>query len=686
MTVTPRSDYPRPDFDRSHSWRSLNGGWDFAPDPELSGLQRGLPTDTAKWPHDIVVPFAWETQASGVALHWMPCGWYRRRIEVPAEWADQQVILHFGAVHHKATVWVSGAEIGTHEGGYTPFEFDITAALSASAATVVVRVEAPIDKREIAHGKQRSIPRDDYDGCSFTPSSGIWQSVWLEARPSTYVQQVSLRPSQGLDAIDAEIVLDGPHVDGAKLQVEVVGSGLPPVEMVAKTERQRLTLPIAEPVLWQPNDPHVYGVRVELDSADGVDRVLTSTGLRSVAVEDGQILLNGSRLSVRGVLDQGYWPATGITAPSDEAFIVDLELARAVGYNLVRKHLKLEDPRFLYHADRLGILVWAEPASTGVFTPDGVRRFEAQIDPMVARDGNHPSIVIWGLYNEEWGLDWDVPGDVAKQDAVRRAVQLLRRLDPSRPLVDNSGWTHVDTDLIDWHIYDEHPAGWAAKVAALLSGRTDRFPVSIAVDTVVDKLLMASGGPAPSALPNLNSEYGGGYTSVERGWNLRWQTQELRRYDMLSGYIWTELYDIEHETAGLYTFERGLKDQGGNDPRAANAETVIVVNVVPEAPGRDIIVNTQDVEVRVQVSHHGNSPLRVTLASAWGPMFGPLVGAHVSTSRDCADLDVKPFSLSEEAVVAARMPDGLTSGRLHLFALSDGRVVASTCVDVEFVS
>jgi beta-galactosidase/beta-glucuronidase len=686
MTVTPRGEYPRPHFDRSHSWRSLNGSWDFAPDAELSGVQRGLPADTAAWPAEIVVPFAWETRASGVALHWMPCGWYRRRIEVPREWAGQRVILHFGAVHHRATVWVDGSEIGMHEGGYTPFELDITSALSGETAVVVVRVEAPIDKREIAHGKQRSIPRDDYDGCSFTPSSGIWQSVWLEARPATYVQQVSLRPSAGLDAIVADITLAGPIVDGSRLHVAVADSESRAVVLVAHTETQRVALPIADPVLWQPQDPHLYDVRFELSSADGIDSVVASTGLRSVSIEDGQILLNGSRLYVRGVLDQGYWPDSGITAPSDDAFVTDLELARVAGYNVVRKHLKLEDPRFLHHADRLGMLVWAEPASTGIFTPDAVARFEAQIEPMVARDGNHPSIVIWGLYNEEWGLDWDVPGDVAKQDAVRHTVALLRKLDPSRPLVDNSGWTHVETDLVDWHIYDEQPAGWAAKVAALMSGRTDRFPVSIAVDKVVDKLLMAAGGAAPAALPNLNSEYGGGYTSVERGWNLRWQTQELRRHDALSGYIWTELYDIEHETAGIYTFERSVKDQGGNDLRAANAETVLVVNVVPESPGRDLVVSSRDVAVRLQVSHHGVAPLQVRLASAWGPTFGPFESAQMGTSRDGGVLDVKPYMLSEEAVVATRMPDGMSRGRLHVLALADDHVVASTCVDVELLS
>ena len=695
MTVGIRGEYPRPHFDRSHSWRSLNGSWDFTPDPERTGADRALSSDAANWPDRIVVPFAWETPASGIARAWMPCGWYRRRVDVPSEWAGQRVILHFGAVHHVATVWVEGVEVGTHEGGYTPFEFDITDALSDSATsaddapragTVVVRVDAPLDKREIAHGKQRSIPRDDYDACSFTASSGIWQPVWIEARPATYLRSVALRPTEGLDGIVADIAVAGPNVRGATLRVQVIDSGLPEVEQFVDGAATSLILPIAQPVLWHADEPHLYEVSVELVSDDGVDRVVSNTGLRTVSVENGRVLLNGRRLYVRGVLDQGYWPGTGITAPSDEAFVRDLELAREAGYNVVRKHLKLEDPRFLYHADRLGMLVWAEPASTGVFSPDAVARFEAQIEPMVERDGNHPSIVIWGLYNEEWGLDWDVPGDAEKQGAVRNAVQLLKKLDPSRPVVDNSGWSHVETDLVDWHIYDEHPAGWATKVASLLSGRADRFPVSIAVDKVVDKLLMAGGGAPPADLPNLNSEYGGGYTSVERGWNLRWQTQELRRYDQLSGYVWTELYDIEHETAGIYTFDRTPKDLGGNLPRWSNADTVIVANVEPREAGLDLVVDDRVVEFRVQLSHHGATPCRVLVVSAWGPLLGPSQTARASTSRDVAVVELRPFELSEEIVVSHRLPDGMDAGRLHLFGVRDGTTIASSCVDVALAS
>lgn len=682
-----RPEYPRPHFDRSHTWLSLNGGWDFTADPTGTADARDL-AGRADWPQTVTVPFAWETEASGVTAHWLEYGWYRRTLIVPAAWRDQRVVLHFGAVHHQARVWVGGTEVGEHEGGYTPFEFDITDALAGrTEATVLVRVWAPVDKREIVHGKQRSVPRDDYDDCAFTPTSGIWQPVWLEARPATHVSALALAPGENLDAIAADITVAGPEAAGARLAVQVSG-GEPVTVTVDADGRARLTLPVAEPRLWSPADPHLYDVTVTLDTADGTDRIRSTTGLRRIETHGDHLLLNGERLYVRGVLDQGYWPHTGLTAPDDHAFVTDLELARRSGFNLVRKHLKLEDPRFLHHADRTGMLVWAEPASTGIFTPEAAARFEAQIAPMVARDGNHPSIVIWGLYNEEWGLDWDVPGDPAKQDAVRRAYDLLKGLDASRPVVDNSGWTHVATDLVDWHIYDETPAGWAAKVRPLLAEDAEDaedaagFPVGLGGGNIVRKLVMADGGPAP-AVPNLNSEYGGGRTSVERGWNQRWQTQELRRHDVLSGYVWTELYDIEHEFAGIYAFDRTLKDSGTSPAAAAHADTVLVVDAEPLAPGRDLVTGPgRKVAFDVRISHHGPTAERIAVAAVWGPVLGSAEGLAPAAGQDA--VSVEPYRLSEPVHITESLPDGATAARLHLLALhaSGGQVLGSTCVDV----
>lgn len=684
-----RPEYPRPHFDRSHAWLSLNGTWDFARDPAGAAEAGPQAADGPHWSEQITVPFAWETEASGVEAHWLACGWYRRTLTVPRDWAGQRVVLHFGAVHHEAEVWVNGVPAGAHEGGYTPFEFDVTDALggpdsaAGASATVLVRVSAPVDKREIVHGKQRSIPRDVYDICAFTPSSGIWQPVWLEARPATYLAHVALAASPGLDAIIATVTAAGPHAREARVTVEAAGTTVEATLPAAETTT--LTVPIADPRRWSPEDPHLYAVEVRLASADGVDRAVATTGLRRVEVRGSEILLNGERVYLRGVLDQGYWPRTGMTAPDDAAFVTDLEIARQAGFNLVRKHLKLEDPRFLHHADRLGMLVWAEPASTGVFTAQAVARFEAQIEPMVRRDGNHPSVVVWGLYNEEWGLDWDVAADPAKQRAVRHAYELLKSLDDSRPAVDDSGWSHVATDLVDWHIYDETPRGWAEKVRALIERGEPSFPVGLGPEFVVDKQLFATPDAAAAGeRPNLNSEFGGGTTSVERGWNLRWQTLELRRYDQLSGYVWTELYDIEHETAGIFSFERALKDTGANPPGITNAATVAIPDLDPAAPGRDLVAGDGGaVAFPVRISHHGSAPLDATVLAAWtAPFAEDAPPASAADAAAAGPVKVRPYRLSDPIQVVATLPAGASAARLHLLLVASGEVVGRTFLDV----
>jgi len=677
-----RPEYPRPQFDRSHSWRSLNGEWDFRRDPSASTSREGL--DGADWNDRIIVPFAWETAASGVCAQWLACGWYRRDLEIPPEWSGQRIILHFGAVHHAATVWVDSTEVGSHEGGYTPFELDITDALAGGRGELFVRVAAPLDKRFIVHGKQRSIPRDDYDNCAFTPSSGIWQSVWLESRPATWISGVSLVPSEDLQGIEARVELGGQHADGATVEFTI--DGQPAVTVTSGEDGViEVTLPVRKPRLWSPADPHLYYVAVEASTSDGVDVVIAYTGLRSISIDGESLVLNGERLYIRGVLDQGYWPRTGITAPNDEAYVKDIEIAGQAGFTVIRKHLKLEDPRFHYHADRLGMLVWAEPASTGRFSEQGAARFEDQIEPMVRRDGNHPSIVIWGLYNEEWGLDWDVAGDPVKQRAVLRAFQLLKSLDPLRPAVDNSGWSHVETDIVDWHIYDETPAGWATKLDNLFTKNQPSFPVGIGPGIVVEKPVMAVNPDTDDGKPNLNSEFGGGFTSVERGWNQRWQTLELRGIDRLSGYVWTELYDVEHEMAGLYDAERFLKDNGGNAAADSNAATVLVPAITPLAPGRDVVASSDgSVDFEVRVSHHGASSVTGQLVTVWGAPLGTISvgGIRNADPHEAPTVGAEPFILGAPVPIAERMPIGMDSARLHLALVCGHDVLAVVAIDV----
>ncbi len=672
--MIPRSEYPRPHFDRSHSWLTLNGDWDFVPDPDNRGLEAGwhLP-DAAPWSQTITVPFAWETPASRVARHWLPVAWYRRYIRRPAEWSEIRTILHIGAAHYICMAWLNGQFLGEHVGGYFPFAHDLTDALKDGQGELILRVEAPIDKRLIPHGKQRSIPPDDYNDCAFTPNSGLWQSVWLESRPATYIDHVRLRATERLDGIEARITLAGPHLDGATLTLSLEEHDEKVVPIRGAREIT-VVLPVSHPQLWGPQTPYLYTLTALLKSIDGEDKVKCYTGLRKIEVRGNRLLLNGERLYIRGVLDQGFWPKTGYTAPSDAALRRDVELALAAGYNLVRKHLKLEDPRWLYWADQLGLLVWAEPPCVGRYTPEAIATFESQLAPMVARDGNHPSIILWGIYNEEWGLDWKCGEDPERQSAVERAYNLLRRLDRDRPIIDNSGWWHVKTDVVDWHYYDSNMARWRGVTSALASDHAAWFGHRLS-DTRWYETQLSVPGRDHRDLPLLNGEYGGG-AADEQGWLFRWQTQDLRRYDIFNGYIYTELYDVEYEKVGIYTAEREPKDLGC-DPTTINAQTVIIFDVTPIKPGLDLLVENGTLSVNVLISHHGTQLIRGELVWSWDLNTAPIGSMPV---------EIKPFVITSPIRICASLSNGQTNGRLHVWIIrDDGQCLAYNFLDVATV-
>lgn len=667
-SVVPKPEYPRPDRDRSERWVSLNGEWDLHTE---AGTAR------------ITVPFAWETAASGVERTWLERASYTRELRVPEDWGGSRVFLCFGAVHHHATVSLGGVEVGEHIGGYTSFEFDVTDRVTfGQPIGLRVDVAAPADKRAIAHGKQRSIPRDDYDGVSFRPTSGIWQSVWLEARGRAWVSSLALRGDSltGID-ISGRLAGDAPADTGIRVAIIEGSDAEEAIELRSAPDGTfRGRIEVARPRLWSPSDPHLYSLGVTVDSAESKDHVTATTGLRSIETRGEQLFLNGSRFYMKGVLDQGYWPESGPTAPDDAALIRDLELARELGYNLVRKHLKFEEPRWLHYADKLGMLVWAEPACPSRFSPEAAAAFEAQLAPMVERDGNHPSIIIWGLYNEEWGLDWDIPGSHQRADAARHAYDVLVALDHSRPVVENSGWSHVRSDLVDWHYYDEDPAAWAAALTDLASGAREDFPVKLGPDFIVDKSFYGTTGFPRSGVPILNSEYGAGFTSLERAWHVRWQTQELRRHDRFAGYVYTELADVEHEAAGLVDADRRPKDRGGLDPADANAETVLVVDIVPLRAGADIEVPDVPLELSVHVSHHGSETLSGRIHALWVEPGTPFSEADVTHSDFRGDLVADPFKLTAATSITVDPPT--RSARLLLWLLDgQGAVRARTFVD-----
>jgi len=490
-----------------------------------------------------------------------------------------------------------------------------------------------------------------------------------------------------LTGFDLEGTLLGADPAGARVAVAVRSGSEQAVtfELVPDTAgRVGGRVELAQPLLWSPEDPHLYTLTFTTTSRGGESDVVTMTaGLRRIEAVGERLYLNGDRLYVRGVLDQGYWPETGLTAPDEDAILRDLELARQLGYNLVRKHIKLEEPRWLHHADRLGMLVWAEPPGPSRFSPEAAAAFEAQLSAMVDRDGNHPSIVIWGLYNEEWGLDWNIPGSPERAAAAAHAYDAMRALDPTRLVVDNSGWAHVRTDLVDWHYYDEDPQAWATNLAALAAGDREDFPVKLGSDYVVAKALYADTEHPRAGVPILNSEYGAGFTSLERAWHLRWQTQEMRRHDRFAGYVYTELSDVEHELAGIVDADRRPKDLGGLDPAHINAVTVLVPDVVPAVAGADLTTPAEPFHLTVRVSHHGTNPIEGRVRAAWLAAGQPIPQNPAAHRFESSAVKAEPFELSDPAELRIDGLPGASHARLHVWLVdADEAVQAHTYIDV----
>jgi len=346
----------------------------------------------------------------------------------------------------------------------------------------------------------------------------------------------------------------------------------------------------------------------------------------------------------------------------------------------VRKHLKLEEPLFYHYADQMGMLVWAELACPSTYSKVSARAFNSQIEPMVGLLGNHPSVVIWGLYNEEWGLDWDIPGSEPRADAARDAYDLLHRIDSSRPIVENSGWAHIKTDLVDWHYYDDDPRRWAERLTELADGSRDDFEVRLGHDFVVDKRLYGDEHFPRTGVPILNSEYGSGFTSLERAWHMRWQTQEIRRHDRFAGYVYTELADVEHEMAGLYDAERRRKDWGGLNPADVNADTVVIVDLTPKYAGADMPIPDQPVPVSFRVSHHGEHALKGRFASAWIQAGSVVPRSPTSDVTFSEWLAVDPFVVSQQLTVVVQ-PPGRAARLAVWFIDEDSRVHAQAFVD-----
>ena len=565
----PRPEYPTPQFQRE-AWLSLNGQWEFEFDDANVGLEQRWAGGGHRFGRAITVPYCFESPASGIgdrAFHqWV---WYRRTLTVPPAWKGRRVLLHFGAVDYHATVWVNGKVAGEHEGGNTPFSFDVTPLLEPGENVVTVRADDPPTDRSIPRGKQFWEPESR--GIFYTRTSGIWQPVWLEAAGESYLEALRTEPvNDGTVRFTTRIARPQPGLElvaTVRWKDQVVGTGS------AKASAARVTAALAvnEPRLWSPGSPNLYDVTLELKKGgETLDRVTSYFGFRTIGIRQGRVAINNDPVYLKLVLDQGYWPESALTPPSDEAIQYDIRMAKEMGFNGARKHQKLEDPRFLYWADRMGFLVSDEMANAQAFDDHYVERFTREWVEVVERDMNHPSVIIWAPLNESWGTP-DL-ADLKQQAHLKANYWVTRSLDQTRLVIDNEGWEHTDTtDLFAFHDYAASGTEFYEKYKGLVVRAGSPVPDNGAP--------ILAPGFVYNGTPFYLSEFGGiafippghvvprrswGYAGVEKSAEaalerLRGLYAAIARVPAIAGVCYTQLTDVEQEVNGLMTYDRKPK-------------------------------------------------------------------------------------------------------------------------------
>ena len=554
-------EYPRPHLERQE-WMNLNGVWRFEiTGTNLASLQsvfRTLPLAVAPaGAGEIRVPFPIESTLSGVGrrLGEREVLWYQRRFTVPPAWRSNLVHLHFGAVDWSARVYVNGQLLGMHRGGFDAFSFDITRAVRWQGENVlVVEVRDPTEGDQ-PRGKQSRKP----EGIFYTASSGIWQTVWLEPVPQVHVTSVNLVPDFTNNTMRAVVMAN----TGARDVTAEVSARFGDREAGRSAgEPGRETRVVLNPVrLWSPERPDLYDVEVTLRRGDEVlDRVRSYFGLREVRLgtdERGarRIFLNGKPVFQMGVLDQGFWPDGLYTAPSDEALRFDLETARALGFNLVRKHVKVEPARWYYWADRLGLLVWQDMPSANNATEEGRRQFQAELQRMLDQRAHHPSIIMWVLFNEGWG-----------QFDTERLTRRIKAADPTRLVSNASGWTDMKVgDVVDLHSYPNPVCPAPEQFRAGVLGEFGGLGLGVTNHTWSGQRPWGyQDVPDGERLTQLYTEL------LEKVWGLQGSNG-------LAAAVYTQLTDVETECNGFLTYDRAVLKMDAQRVRFANQRPPMLV-------------------------------------------------------------------------------------------------------------
>ncbi|BDD12805.1 beta-glucuronidase (plasmid) [Fulvitalea axinellae] len=561
----PRPEYPRPQFERS-DWVNLNGTWTYAFDFGKSGRDRGFQKSDG-FDKKIRVPFCPESELSGVGhKDFIETMWYHKTVKIPANWDGRRILLNFGAVDYESEVFVDGKSVGTHWGGSSSFSHDITSFVKAGQehdVVVYVRDEnrsgnQPVGKQCTSFGSR---------GCFYTRTTGIWQTVWMEAVNTAGLRDCNITPDY-----DNNRFIFRPRFrsiqQGNKFRVSVFdGKRLVGKREIQASNTAYCDIRLRKAKSWSPESPFLYDIVLEVIDRKGnvLDKVNSYAGMRKIHIEGNRVFLNNKPYYQRLVLDQGFYPKGVWTAPSDDALKRDIELSMAAGFNGARLHQKVFEERFHYWADKLGYLTWGESANWGLShnSTEAARNFLSEWEEIVVRDRNHPSIVTWTPFNETW-----VSGESRQYNRFAIDVfDLTHNLDPTRPINDASGWRHVVTDIWTVHPYDQDPESLRKKLSVRADGGVykhhgDKEPPYAGQPYIIDEYGGIKWVPKSKRKDSASNSWGYGNdpkTEEEFFTRLEGLTDVILSFDHIWGYCYTQLTDVEQEQNGVYNFDRTPK-------------------------------------------------------------------------------------------------------------------------------